>query len=90
MTKDQLVQILSKKTALSKSTAAECINTILDEITKSLSKGEEVILSGFGKFSVGLRKERMGINPRTKEEIKIPEMKIPKFKAGRILKDAVR
>lgn len=90
MNKDDLIQSLSKKTGLTKRAASDCLNSILDEIIKSLSKGEEVALTGFGKFLVSLRKERMGFNPKTREKIKIPEMKTPRFKAGRILKDAVK
>ena len=90
MTKDDLIQILAKKTGLSKRSAEESINVVLDEITKTLSKGEEVILTGFGKFEVKNMKERIGINPRTKEKIKIPATNIPKFRTGKSLKDAVK
>lgn len=90
MTKDGLIQALSRKTGINKRIAEECLNTVFDEIVKALSKSESVSISGFGKFSVSLRKERMGVNPKTKEKIKIPEMKIPKFKAGQTLKDAVK
>ncbi|MDI6851970.1 MAG: HU family DNA-binding protein, partial [bacterium] len=85
-----LVQAIAKKIGISKRQASECLNVVLDEITKALSKGEEVQLPGFGKFSVTQRKEREVINPKTKEKIKIPAMKAPRFKAGRILKDAVK
>ena len=88
--KNELIEALIKKVSLSKRQATESLNTILDEITKALSKGEEVILTGFGKFKVSQRKEREGINPKTKERIKIPAMKTPKFKAGQTLKDAVK
>ncbi|MCK4453864.1 HU family DNA-binding protein [Candidatus Parcubacteria bacterium] len=90
MTKDELIQTISKKVGLSKRDAGECLTVILEEITKALSKGEEVILIGFGKFGISKRKERMGINPKTKKKIKIPAMKIPKFKPGKILKEAVK
>jgi len=88
--KDDLIQALIKKTGLPKRQAVECFNVILDEITKALSKGEEVLLTGFGKFLVFQRKEREGRNPKTGEKIRIPAMKVPKFKAGRSLKDAVK
>ena len=90
MSRDDLIQALIKKVGLSKTTAAETLSVILDEITKSLSKGEEVILTGFGKFKVVQRKEREGVNPKTGEKIKIPAMKSPAFRAGRTLKDAVK
>lgn len=88
--KDDLIQTLIRKTGLSKRQAAECLNTLLEEITKALSKGEEITLTGFGKFAVSQRKERMGINPKTGERIKIPARKAPVFKAGQTLKDAVK
>ncbi len=90
MIKDDLILALTKKVGLSKRQAIESLNVVLDEITKALSKGEEVILTGFGKFVVQDRKERMGVNPKTREKIKIPSMKVPRFKAGQTLKDAVK
>ena len=90
MTKDDLSKSLSKKTGLSKNMAEEAVNIVLEEITKSLSKGEIVSLTGFGKFEVRELKERVGVNPRTGEKIKIPSTKSPKFKPGKILKDMVR
>ena len=90
MTKDNLAQTIAKKVGVSKRQATESLTVLLDEITKALSKGEEVQFPGFGKFSVSQRKEREGINPQTKERIKIPARKTPKFKAGQTLKDAVR
>lgn len=90
MTKDNLIESIVKKLGISKNQAGECLNTVLDEITKALSRGEEVVLTGFGKFVVIQRNEREGINPKTKERIKIPAAKVPKFKPGAILKSAVR
>jgi nucleoid DNA-binding protein len=68
----------------------EALATVLEEITKALSKGEDVTLTGFGTFKVGARAAREGRNPKTGEKIKIPAMKTPKFKAGKGLKDAVK
>ncbi len=90
MTKEELVQSMVKKTGLSKKLAAETLAVVLDEITKSLSKGKEVAFTGFGKFEVVKRKARKGINPKTGEKIKISARKVPKFKAGKMLKDAVK
>ncbi len=90
MQKDDLIQAIIKKVGLSKRQAAESLSVILDEISKALSKGESIVLTGFGKFTVSQRKERMGINPRTKEKIKIPARKAPVFRAGQTLKDAVK
>ena len=88
--KNELIEALIKKVSLSKRQATESLNTILDEITKALSKGEEVILTGFGKFKVSQRKEREGRNPKTGEKIKILARKAPVFKPGQTLKDAVK
>jgi len=90
MTKESLIEALAKKTGCSKSAAADCLNTILDEVEKALKKGEKVILTGFGTFSVSKRKARTGRNPKTGKAIKIPAKTVPKFKAGKALKDAVK
>ncbi len=90
MTKEDIIESIIKKTAASKKDATEALNTIIEEITKALSKGGEVVLTGFGTFKVGARAAREGRNPKTGEKIKIPAMKSPKFKAGKALKDAVR
>lgn len=90
MSKQDLVELIAKKTGLSKSAAGESLNVILDEIGKALAKGDEIVLTGFGKFSVSKRKARMGRNPQTGKEIKIPAAKVPKFKAGKALKDMVK
>lgn len=90
MTKDNLVQVLAKKTGMSKKLANESLDVLLEEISKSLSKGKEVILTGFGRFEVKTLKERKGVNPRTGEKMKIPPVKVPKFRPGRRLKDAVK
>jgi DNA-binding protein HU-beta len=90
MKKQDLIEALVKKTSLSKKQAGEYLNTVFDEIVKSLSQGEEVILPGFGKFIVVQRKERPGFNPKTREKITILAAKVPKFKAGKALKDLVK
>ena len=88
--KDDLIQAIIRKVGLSKRQAIESLMVVLDEITKSLSKGEEVVLTGFGKFKVSQRKERTGRNPKTGEKIKISARKVPVFKPGQTLKDAVK
>ncbi len=90
MTKLDLVEALAKEANLSKNQANDCLNMILDEITKSLKKGQDVVLTGFGTFSVTKRKARAGINPKTGEKLQIPATKAPKFKAGKSLKDVVK
>jgi len=90
MTKEDIIEAVVKATGMTKKDAGEALNTILDEITKILSKGGEVTLTGFGTFRVGKRAARKGRNPKTGEEINIPASKSPKFKPGKSLKDAVR
>jgi len=90
MTKEDIVEAIIKKTAIAKKDAVEALNTVLEEITKTLSKGGQVVLTGFGTFKVGSRAAREGRNPKTGEKINIPAMKTPKFKAGKALKDAVK
>ena len=89
MTKDQLIEAVSK-CCCSKKEAGDCVSAVLDAITSALSKGEKLTLTGFGTFSVSKRAARMGVNPRTGEKIKIKATTVPKFKAGKSLKDAVK
>lgn len=89
MNKTELVAAIAKKTELSKSKAEEALNALIETITTSLKKGNEVKLIGFGTFKVSSRKAQQGRNPRTGEPLKIPASKQPKFTAGKALKDAV-
>lgn len=90
MNKGELVDILAKKADLSKKDAKLCLDTLTDEVTKALTNKEEVRLTGFGKFTTSDRKARKGRNPQTGEEIDIPARTVPKFKAGKNLKEAVK
>lgn len=90
MTKDNLAEALAAKFELPKSKAVEMVNALFDTVTTSLSKGEEVSIAGFGAFKVSARKARSGVNPRTGAKIQIAATKVPKFKAGKGLKDAVK
>jgi nucleoid DNA-binding protein len=91
MTKDELVDIVANKTSLSKKDTELTVNTVVETITKTLQEGGEVKLTGFGTFSVNQREARMGVNPQKPGvKIQIPAMKVPKFKAGKTLKEAVR
>lgn len=90
MTKDQLIEAVASKCACSKKGACECLEAALEEITKAMQKGDKVVLTGFGAFQVSKRAARAGVNPKTGAKIQIPAMKVPKFKAGKALKDAVR
>jgi DNA-binding protein HU-beta len=74
----------------SKRIAEEAVSCVFNTITKAMKKGQAMTLVGFGTFSVGKRKARVGRNPQTGKEIKIPAKKVPKFSAGKALKDAVK
>lgn len=79
----------ASKSGLSKKDTEKAISSVIDTITETLANGESIQLVGFGTFEVRERAERTGINPRTKEKITIAATKVPAFKAGRALKDAV-
>ena len=89
MNKTELIAAVAAKEEISKKAADAAVNAVLDAITASLAKGEAVQLIGFGTFEVRERAEKQGINPATKETITIPAAKVPAFKAGKALKDAV-
>jgi DNA-binding protein HU-beta len=88
MNKGDLIQELAKVTCTKKEAEA-AVDCVLSTITKALKKNETVTLVGFGTFKVGKRKARTGRNPKTGEAIKIKAKKVPKFVAGKGLKDAV-
>jgi DNA-binding protein HU-beta len=90
MNKQDLILKVAKDADLSKSVAEKAVNTLIETIKASLKKGNKVILLGFGTFSVSKRKARKGRNPQTGEAIKIPARKIPRFTAGRGLKDSIK
>ncbi len=90
MTKAELIASVSKETKISKASAEKVVNAFTDCVTKALKRRGKLILPGFGTFSVVKRKARKGRNPQNGNEIKIPAMKAPKFKAGKLLKNAVR
>jgi len=87
--KNDLVAAVANNTGLSKADTAKAVDSVFEAITKSLKKGNEVRLVGFGTFIVAHRAASEGRNPRTGEKIKIPASKQPKFKAGKALKDSV-
>ena len=90
MTKTELIDKVSSSAGITKAEAGKTIDTTLKSIEVSLKKGQKVILVGFGTFSVSKRKARNGRNPRTGKEIKIPAINVPKFTAGKLLRDAVK
>ena len=89
MNKAELIAEVAAKAGLSKKDSEKAVNAALDTITDSLVKGEKVQLVGFGGFDIKERGVRMGRNPKTKEEIEIPASRVPQFKAGKALKEAV-
>ena len=90
VTKEDLIEVLAKKVCCSKKEANDAVNLFLAEISKDLKAGKDVVLTGFGTFKVAKRKARTGRNPQTGASIKIAAKKVPRFKAGKSLKDAVK
>ncbi len=89
MNKNELIEELSDKTGFTKSDTKKFIDKYVEVVSKSLRKGRDVQLVGFGTFKVTKRKARVGRNPQTGAEIKIPAKKVPSFRAGKALKDTV-
>ncbi len=90
MNKTELIAAVAEKTGLSKKDADAAIGATVDAIAEALKAGDKVALVGFGTFEVRERAERMGKNPQTGEAIKIAASKVPAFKAGKALKDALK
>ncbi len=90
MTKDQLVTKMAKDAGISKRAAGDALKTFFGSVTTALKKGQKVSFVGFGTFSTSKRKARTGRNPQTGEALKIPAARVPKFKAGKSLRDAVK
>lgn len=89
MNKSDLIDAIAKSADISKASAGRALDAAVESIKKALKKGDTVSLVGFGTFKVGKRAARTGRNPRTGETIKIKAAKVPKFTAGKGLKDAV-
>ena len=89
MNKAELINAAAEKAGLSKKDTEAAVNAAIEAITEALKHNDKVQLVGFGAFEVKARAERIGRNPRTKEEIKIPASKVPVFKPGKALKDAI-
>ena len=89
MNKTELIAAAAEKAGLSKKDTEAVITATLASITEALQNDDKVQLVGFGSFEVKTRAERVGRNPKTREEIKIPASKYPVFKAGKALKDQV-
>jgi DNA-binding protein HU-beta len=90
MNKNDLIEKMAAAAGINKITATKALNAALNSIQAALQRGQRASLVGFGTFSVVKRGPRVGRNPRTGEEIKIPAMRVPKFSAGKDLKKAVK
>jgi len=89
MTKAELISAVAEKADMTKKDSDKAVSAVIDAITEALVNGDKVSLVGFGTFEVKNRSARNGINPRTKEAMPIPASKLPSFKAGKALKEAV-
>ena len=89
MTREEIVAMAAEDAGVSKAKAAAVLSSVLDSITDALSEGDKVTFVGFGTFSTSDRAARTGRNPQTGATIQIPATTVPKFKAGKKLKDAV-
>ncbi len=90
MQKSNLIEKIANDSSISKAAAARALSSLLSNITAALKKGDRITLVGFGTFSISKRAARMGRNPQTGEAIKIKAAKVPKFSAGKNLKESVR
>ncbi|MCP1727080.1 DNA-binding protein HU-beta [Natronospira proteinivora] len=89
MNKQELIEAVAASADLSKADATRAVDSVVDTVTQTLKKGDQVTLVGFGTFSVKERAARTGRNPQTGQTIQIAASKVPGFKAGKALKDAV-
>jgi DNA-binding protein HU-beta len=90
MTKSQIIEIVAKKAHLTKKAAAEAIDAFLDEIVRQITKGEKVVLSGFGTFRINKVKDKKGRNPQTGEDLIIKSHRVVRFVVGKTLKRLVK
>jgi DNA-binding protein HU-beta len=90
MNKTELINAVAETSGLSKKDATKAVDAVFESITEALKNGDKVQLIGFGNFEVRERAARKGRNPQTGEEMEIPASKVPAFKPGKALKDAVK
>ncbi|MBK7141351.1 MAG: HU family DNA-binding protein [bacterium] len=90
MTKDQMIAQMAAQSGITKRQATQALHALIGNVTTQLKKGKKVSFSGFGTFTISKRKARAGRNPRTGAIITIPATKVPVFRAGSRLKEAVR
>ncbi len=89
MNKSELIEAIAQHAGLTKTDAGKAVDAFTTVVKDALKAGDSIALVGFGTFKVAERAARQGLNPRTKEAIKIPAARVPKFTAGKTLKDAV-
>ncbi len=89
MNKSELIEAVAESADISKAAAARAVDAVVESVTDALREGDQVTLVGFGTFTVRDRAARTGRNPRTGESIRIPASKVPGFKPGKALKDAI-
>jgi len=90
MNKTELIAALSEETTFSKKDVSRVLDAFTRIVERSLKSGQKVSLTGFGSFTISDRPARVGINPATKEKINIPRVTVPKFKAGKNLREVVK
>ncbi len=90
MTKEEMIALIAKDAKINKRQATDALRSFFDGVTTNLKKGKRVSFVGFGTFSISRRKARIGHNPQTGEKINIPATKVPHFRAGKALKEAVK
>jgi DNA-binding protein HU-beta len=90
MNKADIINKVHEVLGGTRANAERAVETMIDSVVDSLKKGEEVSIAGLGIFSAKMRNARTGRNPRTGETLSIPSMRVPKFRAAKALKDAVK
>ncbi len=90
MTKQELIETLAKDTQMSKRQVEHVLMSFVSIVGRTIKGGNKVSVTGFGTFDLGKRAARRGVNPQTGAEIRIPEMPMPRFRAGKRLKETVR
>jgi len=90
MNKVELIAAVAKKTGLSKQESSAGVNAVVEIVSQALARNEKVTVTGFGAFDVGVRQARRGVNPHTNKHIEIPELRLPRFKAGKALRSLVK
>jgi len=89
LTKRELIEVVAKKANLTNKAARDAVQAVINSIRDSLKRGEKVVITGFGTFSVRNRVERVGRNPKTGEQVKVAAKRVPKFRPAKGLKDTI-